>query len=195
MRLWRWYLHHAGAMKVYWPDQHRLEEMKGCVVVVNHPNLLDICWILGASPNVVCMFKSAIRKNGFLNAGARLTGFIRNDQGLDGLHEAVDKLRDGAILVMFPEGTRTRCCPMNPFKQGFALVAKAAGAPVQTLYIHSRTQSFTKGHFYLPSPMPIHFHLRFGACFAPSVDQPARILAQQVEAEMRSKIETGEAWR
>ena len=162
MRLWMWFLDIAGAMKVDWADMHRMDEMKGCIIVANHPNLLDICWILAASPDVVCMFKSEINKNSFLNASARMAGYISNDSGMDGLHLAVDKLQKGAILVVFPEGTRTHTPPLGKLKQGFALIAKLAQAPIQPLYIQSYTKSFTIGAFFSCSPMPIHFKLGFG---------------------------------
>ncbi|MFA5258055.1 MAG: lysophospholipid acyltransferase family protein, partial [Opitutales bacterium] len=101
-------------MKLLWPDMDRMRQMKGHVIVANHPTILDICWVLASSPDVICMFKSEINRNSFLNASARMAGYISNDTGMDGLHKAVDKLKLGAILVVFPEGTRTRNQPMNP---------------------------------------------------------------------------------
>jgi len=170
--------------------------MRGVVLVANHPNLLDICWILAASPRITCLMKSGIRNNSFYAASARLAGYICTDSGMDGLHEAVDRLRAGNILSVFPEGTRTRVFPMNhPIKPGFALIARQAVAPIQTLFIRSSTRCFTKGVFFRPGRLPIRYDLKLGPLVHLHADIPARESAGEVERTMRASLESPELWQ
>lgn len=195
MRLWMNYLNLVGVIVITWPEIRALRRMRGIVIVANHPNLLDICWILAASSRVTCFMKSGIRRNNFFAASAALAGYISNDSGMDGLHEAVDRLEDGDILSVFPEGTRTTTPPMNhPIKPGFALIARQAGAPIQTLFIRSSTRCFTKGVFFRPGPLPIRFDLRFGPMLHPAPERPARETADAVEHAMRASLESPHLW-
>lgn len=195
MRLWMWLVNSVGVIRVDWPEIAQLREMHKVVLVANHPNLLDICWILAASPKVTCIVKPGIRKNSFFNASARLAGYVSNDSGMDGLHRAVDSLRRGDILAVFPEGTRTVEPPMNPIKPGFALMARQAGAPVQVLYIHSNTKCFTKGVFFRCGRLPIRYSLRLGPRFVLDRDGPSTKAAREIENSMRYDLESQNPWK
>ena len=61
------------------------------------------------------------------------------------VRQAVDDLRAGGQLVMFPEGTRTTGASLNPFHGGFALIARARHAPVQTVFIDTTSPYLGKG--------------------------------------------------
>lgn len=190
MRLWMWALRVFCVIRVDWPQIETLRKMQKTILVANHPSLLDICWILAAAPNITCVIKSSIRNNGFYNASARLAGYISNDDGMDGLHQAIDRIADGDILCIFPEGTRTVTRPMNRCKPGFALIARHSGAPIQILYIHSNTKCFTKGKFFRPDVLPIRYSLNLGPRFE-NVQSgiSAANLAHEVETAMRNDLE------
>jgi len=195
MRFWMWWLGLLRLVIVDWPEIDKLRKMRSTVVVENHPNLLDICWILAASPRVSCVIKSSIKGNGFYNASARAAGYISNDRGLEGLHDAVDNLKRGDVLAVFPEGTRTIAPPLNPIKPGFALIARQAGAPIQILYIRSNTKCFTKGVFFRPDVLPIRYDLRLGPRIDPFEEHTSMKTAHAVEKRMRSDLESGEIWK
>ena len=194
MRLWMWYLDMVNIVIVTFPAIGEVRRMRGVVLVANHPSLLDICWILAASPHVTCYIKSGIRRNNFFNASTRLAGYVSNDSGLVGLHEAVASVESGNILSVFPEGTRTHTAPMNPLKPGFALIARQAGVPVQVLYFRSNTHSFTKGVFFRHGPLPIRCDIKLGPRFEPDPARNAHRSAALVEAAMRSDLESANLW-
>ena len=89
--------------------------------------------------------KAKIWDNPVLGGGARLAGYIRNDSPRGMVRQAASELRAGHSLLVFPEGTRTRSRPVNRFKGGFALIAKRAGAPVQTVFIETDSPFLGKG--------------------------------------------------
>lgn len=185
MRIWMWHLNSTWVTQIDFPQIMELREMRGVILVSNHPNLLDICWILAASPRVTCYTKADIRRNNFYNACSRLAGYLPNDSGIEGLHNAIERVRSGDVLCIFPEGTRTQTPPLNPLKPGFALISKVSGAPLQLLFIESNTRCFTKGVFFHPGTLPIRYKVRLGPQILPNDAESPHELARRVEKAMR----------
>jgi 1-acyl-sn-glycerol-3-phosphate acyltransferase len=141
-----------------------LWEERGLVVAPNHPSLLDVLLIGSRVPRAVCITKARLWDNPFLGGGARMAGYIRNDVPLRLVRRAAAEVRAGANLLVFPEGTRTvGGGAVNPFKPGFALIARQAGAPVQVVLIESDTPYLRKGWPLLRKPsFPLVYRVRLG---------------------------------
>ena len=83
-----------------------------CIVVANHPSLLDFIVLLKDFPNAICLFKSQSLKNPVLSAFVQIAGYI---EGMDGTTSAnkritgscCERLSEGHHVVFFPEGTRS----------------------------------------------------------------------------------------
>lgn len=140
-----------------------LRRESSLVIVSNHPSLLDAVLIISRLPRVVCIMKAKIWDNTFLGGGARLAGYIRNDTPVDMIKLAVRQVRTGSQLLVFPEGTRTLQAPVNAFKGGFAVIAKKAGAPVQTVFLESNSPFLGKGWPFFKKPdFPLVYRARLG---------------------------------
>ena len=59
-----------------------------------------------------------------------------NQSAIATFQQTVHQLKDGHSIIIFPEGTRGRGGPMNPFKEGAVTIAKKAGVPVVPLCIN-----------------------------------------------------------
>ena len=153
---------------------------RGLIVVANHPSLLDALMLVSRLPRSACVMKGSLMRNPLLGPGARLARYVSNDSPSGLVRQAVRDLREGGQLVMFPEGTRTTQRPLNPFRPGFALIAKHAKAPIQTVFIDTDSPYLGKGWplWRLP-PLPIEFSVRMGRRFEPVADPTA--LAREVE--------------
>ena len=151
-----------------------LREERGLIVVANHPSMLDALMLVARLPRATCIMKASLLRNIFLGAGARLARYVSNESPLAMVRQAVDALKQGGQLVMFPEGTRTTQQPLNPFMPGVTLIAKLAKAPIQTVFIDTESPYLSKGWplWKLP-PLPIVFTVRMGERFAPSRDADA----------------------
>lgn len=158
-------------------DVSALDELKAersLLIAPNHPCLLDAALIVSRLPHAVCIMKSDVIGNVFLGAGARLARYIRNDSPRGMIRLAVAELREGAQLLVFPEGTRTTRAPVNRFKPGFALMARKADAAIQTVFIETDTAYLSKGWPIFKRPrMPIAYRVRLGRRFDPPQDIPA----------------------
>ncbi|MDE1929220.1 MAG: 1-acyl-sn-glycerol-3-phosphate acyltransferase, partial [Burkholderiales bacterium] len=158
-----------------------LRDERGLIVVANHPSMLDALMLVARLPRSACIMKAALARNPLLGPGARLARYIRNDSTYGMVHRAVEDLREGGQLVLFPEGTRTTHAPVNHFHASFALIAKRARVPVQAVFIDTDSPYLGKGWplWRLP-PLPIRFGVRLGRRFEPPSDPHA--LRDEVEA-------------
>jgi hypothetical protein len=115
---------------------------------------------------------------------------IRNGSALQKVREAVSDLRHGAVLLLFPEGTRTESAPVNRFKKSIGVSAKHARVPVQTLIIDTDSPLLRKGwRFGMRPALPISDRLRLGRRFDPSPDVDAFVA--ELERHYRNELPAG----
>ena len=149
-------------------------EPGGLIIAANHPSMLDALLVVARLPRGVCIMKAALMRNVFLGGGARLARYICNDSTRDMIRSAVANLRNGAQIVLFPEGTRSVQTPINAFRPGVTLIAHLAQVPIQTVIIETESPYLGKGWpIWRPPPVPIVFRARLGQRFAPEPDHRA----------------------
>jgi len=178
-------------------DLSALDALRGeeaLILAPNHPGLLDAVMILSRLPDVACILKSGLMDNILFGAGSRLACYIRNDSPRGMILQAVQDLRRGSHLLLFPEGTRTTRPPINPLKGSLGLISRRAGVPIQTVLIETESPFLGKTWplFRRPS-LPIHYRLRLGRRFAPPGDN--RLFMVELERYFAEELgrQTGEA--
>lgn len=166
----------VGMMRLHSEPLDALRDEGGLIVVANHPSMLDAMMLVARLPRSACIMKASLMRNPFLAPGARLARYIRNDSPRGLVRLAVQDLKQGGQLVLFPEGTRTTQAPVNAFRGGVSLIAKRAGVPIQTVFIDTSSPYLCKGWplWRLP-PLPIVFTVRLGRRFEPSDDPAAQM--------------------
>jgi len=177
----------SGLLKMNATALDPLRDEPGLIVVANHPSMLDALMLVARLPRSACVMKASLVRNPFLGSGARLARYIRNDSPLGMVRHAVADLKAGGQLVLFPEGTRTTKRPVNAFRPGFTVIAKMAGAPIQTVIIDTRSPYLGKGWplWRLP-PLPIEFSVRLGRRFEPAEDPAAQL--REIEAYIAHEL-------
>src|SRR6202451_2800990 len=173
-RIYAWSLSVTRTYRLDLRDIDSLKEGPPLILAPNHPCLIDALLILTRHPNIVCVMKSALMRNVFLGSGSRLARYVRNDSSPQMVKESVAHLRDGGVLLLFPEGTRTTREPVNPLVGSVGLIAKHAKVPVQTLIIETDSPFLSKGWPLFKRPdLPIIYRVRLGQRFDPPSDVPA----------------------
>jgi 1-acyl-sn-glycerol-3-phosphate acyltransferase len=164
-----------------------LHRETGVVIAPNHPSLFDALILLAHHPNMVCIMKTSLMHNIFLGAGARLARFVGNTPPRRMIGDAVAAVRSGAVVLLFPEGTRTRQDPVNSFQLTVGAIAKHARAPVLTLLIETDSAYLSKGWplFRIPA-LPITYQVRFGRRFPPPND--VRQFTVELEDYFRTQL-------
>ncbi|WP_377805293.1 lysophospholipid acyltransferase family protein [Azospirillum sp. A29] len=184
------YLDTLRACGVLRTDLSALDSLKddgGLLICPNHPSILDAVLLISRMPDLVCIAKAPVYDNLLFGGGARMAGYIRNDAPNSLIKMAAQRVRAGHQLLIFPEGTRTERPPVNPLKGGFALIAKTAGVPVQTVFIEANTNFLGKGWPLFRKPeFPLVYTVRLGRRFDPPID--VRGLVGDVERHYRAEL-------
>lgn len=145
-----------------------LRDEPSLIIAPNHPCLLDAVMLISRLPNVACVLKADLMNNIFLGAGSRLARYIRNEPVRRMVRLATQDFDCGSHLLLFPEGTRTTSCPINPLKGSIGVIAYHAQVPVQTILIETDSAYLSKGWpLFRKPPMPIHYRVRLGRRFDP----------------------------
>jgi 1-acyl-sn-glycerol-3-phosphate acyltransferase len=189
-RLYLWCLRLTGRFHCDLTELDRLRGEGGLVIAPNHPALIDVVLITSRLPRVTCIMKAQLWDNPLLGGGARLARYIRNDSPTSMVKLAVEEIREGSQLLVFPEGTRTVTGPVNRFKGGFALIAKHAGVPVQTVFIETNSRYLGKGWpIYRMPRLPLYYRVRLGPRF--TVDRDVKAFTSELETFFREQLGTG----
>ena len=150
------------------------------IIAANHPSLWDVVMIISRIPDVACIIKAEAANNMFLGGGAKLAGFVSNESTHKMIRRAIEELRSGSMLLMFPEGTRTVRQPINRLTASIGIIARQAEVPVQTVFIETESAFLTK-HWPLLKPpiLPISYRIRLGKRFLPPTN--ARLFVSELE--------------
>ncbi|MEO1204499.1 MAG: lysophospholipid acyltransferase family protein, partial [Pseudomonadota bacterium] len=140
---------------------HHYQAGSGQLILANHPTLIDVVILISLFPQVDCVVKDAITRNPVLRMSVGAANYISNADPADLLDDCSERLRSGANLMLFPEGTRT--IPGQPlvFKPGAAEIALRAGAPILPIVIDCRPKFLGKHDpWYSIPPVAPTFDIR-----------------------------------
>lgn len=130
-------------------DPRPLDELAAigpCVVVANHPTLIDVVLLGSCLKQMDCIVNAGwTAKSPFLARAIDAAGFVRNDAGSAVVSESAARLRRGRRLLVFPEGTRSPWGSFGRFHRGAAHIALASGAPLVAVTIRCRPRMLGSG--------------------------------------------------
>ena len=156
------------------------------IIAANHPSLLDAVLIVSRLPNAICVMKASLMDNVLFGSAARLARYIRNDGALQIIRQSRAGLEEGAQVLLFPEGSRTRNFPVDPFTPTLGMIARRSGVPVQTLLIEYSTPYLGKAWPLFRRPeLPLHCRVRLGRRFPAPLDYAA--FTHELEAYFRNE--------
>jgi 1-acyl-sn-glycerol-3-phosphate acyltransferase len=189
-RCYLWLLELTGVFRFDLRALDALRDAGPLIIAPNHPSLLDAVMVLSRLPDVACVMKADLIDNPIYGASARLSDYIRNDGFIGAATRAIDNLKGGSQLLLFPEGTRTTRRPINHLKGGAALASKRSGVPIQTVLIETPSPFLSKGWplHRIPS-MPVCYRARLGRRFMPR-DNLREVIAE-LEAYFASELGRG----
>ena len=102
----------------------------------------------------------------------------REGIGLGGLKESLKRLKAGEMLLIFPEGTRTRDGEVGKLKPGFLALARRSKATLLPVAIEGAYSAWPRKNL-LPHPAVIHIQLGAAICPAEFSDwDDERLLAE-----------------
>jgi 1-acyl-sn-glycerol-3-phosphate acyltransferase len=166
--IYLWFLRIFCSVRLDCSALDALTQQSGLIIIANHPSLLDAVILLSKLPKASCVMKAGLRRNPLFGVMARLSGYISNEDTMKLVKQSCSELRNGAHLVLFPEGTRSNTLQVNPFGPIAALIASRSGAQIQTVFIRYSTSYLGKSGALLQKPkLPLTIKVTLGSKFAP----------------------------
>ena len=129
----------------------RLRAAGSSVVVANHASMADILVLFAGLPvQIRFMAKRSVFHVPFLGWGIAAAGFVPVDRGdsrrgNEAMDAALERLRGGRSIVVFPEETRSPDGSLLPFKKGAARLAIRAGLPLVPVAITGSSHVLRRG--------------------------------------------------
>ena len=109
------------------------------ILMINHTNLIDPAMAGGVMPReIVAMSKIENFRDPILGIIVRLYGAFpvrRGEVDLQATRRALEILHNGEVLLMAPEGTRSKECRLQPGHDGMTFLALHANAPTLPMAI------------------------------------------------------------
>jgi len=158
----------------------------GVLLVSNHLSFLDVVLLgvgLRRPLNYVARSTLFVPLLGPLIRSLGAFPIQREGMGASGMKETLRRLRSGGVVVLFPEGTRSRDGEPAPLKSGVAVLTARAGVPVVPVGIAGTFRAWPRGRI-LPIPRPLRIH--YGPPIMPS--DLAGLDSQAVTALIQDRI-------
>ncbi len=134
--------------KITYLGQENIPKNGGFIIACNHQDALDPLVIANGCPRVIhFMAKEELFKNGLVARFLkRLNAFpvVRGSGDMSAVNYAIDIVKNGWVLGIFPEGTRSKDYTPMRAKSGTALIAKQSKADVLPVSIYTDEQ-YKKG--------------------------------------------------
>jgi 1-acyl-sn-glycerol-3-phosphate acyltransferase len=146
----------------------------GCVMTCNHTMGPDFLVLGYLSPRQIYFMVKAelIEHNRWLGKFLTYNGCFpvrRGDTDLGAVQHAINLVRSGCILGMFPEGTRSRSGKLQRGRSGAAYVAIQAQAPIVPVAVINSEPIFKRSNYWSLKPR-VRVTARIGPPLPPPCD-------------------------
>lgn len=133
---------------------------KGCLVVANHPTLIDYVLLVSVMPGTDCLVKSTLSGNLFIGGVIRAADYLLNSQAQSLLTLCQQRLALGETILVFPEGTRSVPGKEIVLQRGAANIAVRCQCDVRVVTIRCSEHFLDKSSkwYNVPASKPI-FHI------------------------------------
>ena len=130
----------------------------GALVCANHSSAVDpffLAFALGRNRQIRAMAKESLLNIFFIGKILKLVGTFGVRRGASDIHAvkyALEELKKGEYVVLFPEGTRVKSREEGEPKTGAAMLATRTGVNVLPVYIPMHKKPFRINRVYIGKP-------------------------------------------
>lgn len=183
----------TGAIDYRIEGEQLLTHDRNCLIVANHPSLIDYVLIASLLKQCDCLVKSAIWSNMFMKHVVKGAGYIPNEAPEDLLEQCEQRFDQGNVLLVFPEGTRTRQNQETKLQRGAAQIAVRTGRDLRIIHISVTPSFLTKETkwYQVPKTKPLFLvEVKDKVEVAPFIEQTSNptLAARKLNKHLASAI-------
>ncbi len=162
-RWWAASLVWAAGITVRLHNEERMRSGAPRIFVSNHVSWFDVLTLASVLPRYKFVGKAELFRIPIFGRAARAAGMIAIERenrksAFESYRIAADRIRAGASVVVFPEGTRGKSYALRQFKKGPFVLAVAAGVPIVPTIVHGTMEVIPRDSFRIRSgAVDIHF--------------------------------------
>jgi 1-acyl-sn-glycerol-3-phosphate acyltransferase len=162
-RLWSRAVLRAAGVRIVLHHPERMRHHEPRIYVSNHVSWFDVFVLASVLPHYKFVGKAELFRIPVFGAAARAAGMIpivreNRKAAFQSYEVAASRIRQGASVVVYPEGTRGRSYALRPFKKGPFVLAAAAQVPMVPTIIHGTMHVQPRGSYRIrPGVVDVHF--------------------------------------
>ncbi len=170
----------------------------GAVMAINHTGYFDFAYAGFAARPAGRLVRFMAKDEVFRHriSGPLMRGMhhipVDRDAGAGSFRAAVQALKDGEIVGVFPEATISRSFELKEFKSGVVRMASAAGVPILPVAIWGSQRVWTKDHPKRLGRTNTPIVINIGEPIPAGRRAEAEQTLQQLQASMRTLLEVAQ---
>ena len=170
-----------------------LQNDKHCLVVANHPSLIDYVLIVAHMKQCDCLVKESVWKNPFMKGVVSAAGYIPNKDPEKLVENCALRLGLGHVLLVFPEGTRSTPGIKSKLQRGAAQVALKTASDIRVVHITVAPVFLTKKRKWYQVPDKKPFFLievkdKIEISEFINIETPSSIMVRKLNSHLENVI-------
>lgn len=155
--------------KVTWEGRENVPAEGGCLIVANHASFADPTTVgLAVGREMYFLTRHTLFRPPVMHKllpSCNCLPIDRENADLKGMRSVINKLKEGRIVLLFPEGTRSPDGKLQPAEAGAGFIACKAQKPIVPARVFGTFDTYSR-HHKLPQPRG-HWHVAIGQPFLP----------------------------
>ena len=154
-RTWSKFILWLFRIKVNSTGSEHIKPGQHYIYISNHASAFDIpAVVVGIPDDIRFVLKKELTRIPIWGWALKYGHYISIDRGkardaMKSLDEAAERMRNGASVILFAEGTRTKDGKLQPFKRGAFTLAAKAGIPIIPVTINHTFKILPKGSLHV----------------------------------------------
>lgn len=149
-------MRYLGVLNYRIKGYETLKRDQGCLIVANHPSLIDYVMLASVLPSTDCIVKSKLQKNIFVKGVIKAADYLINNQPSVLLPLCEKRFKHQGTLIIFPEGTRTVYGQPLVLQRGAANIAVRCRVNIRIVHIECDERMLDKqsSWYHIPARKP-----------------------------------------
>ena len=184
-------------LKISLDGEHQIPATGGAVIAINHVSYLDFIFagLAAAEMKPKRLIRFMAKESVFRHkiSGPLMRGMhhipVDRAAGADAYRAAVQALKDGELVGVFPEATISESFELKGFKAGAARMAQEAGVPIVPVIVWGSQRLMTKGKPRNFKRQGIAVTITVGAPLVVEADDDVTVATDVLKKQMRALLE------